>query len=175
MLDREKIVSSARGKSRLSVNILLFIHSLALSIGIEKWFPLKQIVKDEEIQGELLVEIMIDEYGEVRNISVQYVFTSLSLLLYLPHPFPLLPSLSLLPYLSSYLSPFFLISLLPSLFLISLLTYLPSSFSPSFLLSSLSLFLPISLLPSLPPSFSLPISLLTYLPISFFFRNLIEV
>lgn len=35
------------------------------TVGIEQWFPLKPIVKDEEIRGELLVEIMIDEYSEV--------------------------------------------------------------------------------------------------------------
>ena len=42
-----------------------------LHLGIDKWFPLKPIIKNEEIQGELLVEIMIDEYNEVsgRNSS----------------------------------------------------------------------------------------------------------
>ena len=34
-------------------------------LGIEKWFPLKPIIKDEEVQGDLLVEIMIDEFSEV--------------------------------------------------------------------------------------------------------------
>ena len=34
-------------------------------VGVDQWFPLKPISKDDEIQGELLVEIMIDEYSEV--------------------------------------------------------------------------------------------------------------
>jgi RAS protein activator-like 1 len=43
-LDREKIMSNPRG--------------------VEAWFPLIPITKDDEIQGDLLVEIMIDEYTD---------------------------------------------------------------------------------------------------------------
>uniref|UniRef100_A0A1X7U651 Ras GTPase-activating protein n=2 Tax=Amphimedon queenslandica TaxID=400682 RepID=A0A1X7U651_AMPQE len=32
--------------------------------GLDSWFPLKPISKDDEIQGELLAEIMIDEYSD---------------------------------------------------------------------------------------------------------------
>jgi hypothetical protein len=32
--------------------------------GVEGWFPLIPITKDDEIQGDLLVEIMIDEYTD---------------------------------------------------------------------------------------------------------------
>ena len=41
-------------------------------LGIEKWFPLKPIIKDEEVQGDLLVEIMIDEFNEVMCLLLDY-------------------------------------------------------------------------------------------------------
>ena len=41
-------------------------------LGIEKWFPLKPIIKDEEVQGDLLVEIMIDEFSEVMCLLLDY-------------------------------------------------------------------------------------------------------
>ena len=41
--------------------------------GLDSWFPLKPISKDDEIQGELLAEIMIDEYSDVRD-DIEYYY-----------------------------------------------------------------------------------------------------
>ena len=49
--------------------MLLHVITCFFTLGIDKWFSLKPIIKNEEIQGELLVEIMIDEYNEVSGLN----------------------------------------------------------------------------------------------------------
>ena len=72
MLDRNQIMSSRRGMYPCpSFGFFYSITSFFLFTGIEQWFPLKPIIKDEEIQGELLVEVMLDEFSEV-SISVSW-------------------------------------------------------------------------------------------------------
>ncbi len=39
--------------------------------GIDKWFPLTPIHKDDEVQGEVLVEMNIEQFGEVSRCRVE--------------------------------------------------------------------------------------------------------
>ena len=61
-------------------------------LGLDRWFPLKPIKKDD-VQGELLVEIMMDEFteemyrGVITLVEARYAIVALFL-----NPF-LLPSL----------------------------------------------------------------------------------
>ena len=36
-----------------------------LITGLEKWFPLTPISREDEVQGEILVETSLESYGEV--------------------------------------------------------------------------------------------------------------
>ena len=47
-------------------------------IGIDKWFQLTPIHKDDEVQGEILVEMSIEQFGEVSWLEGQAVYLLLS-------------------------------------------------------------------------------------------------
>lgn len=36
--------------------------------GVDKWFPLTPIHKDDEVQGEILIEINIEQFADVSII-----------------------------------------------------------------------------------------------------------
>ena len=44
---------------------LALCHVIVTHAGIDKWFSLTPIHKDDEVQGEILVEISIEQFGEV--------------------------------------------------------------------------------------------------------------
>ena len=47
---------------------LLMMSSLHhINIGIDKWFPLTPISKDDSVQGEILVEMTMEQYTEVSD------------------------------------------------------------------------------------------------------------
>lgn len=62
MLDRESIINSPRGWS-LSPPPPPLRFSVLLVTGLDKWFPLMAATKHDEVQGEVLVEIMLTEQG----------------------------------------------------------------------------------------------------------------
>ena len=37
--------------------------------GLDKWFPLTPISRDDEVQGEILVEMSLENFGEVHMSS----------------------------------------------------------------------------------------------------------
>ena len=48
-----------------------------LCVGVDKWFPLTPIHKDDEVQGEVLIEINIEQFGDVSMHVVRTVFSGI--------------------------------------------------------------------------------------------------
>lgn len=46
---------------------------MSLSAGLDKWFPLTPISREDEVQGEVLVELGMEYHGEVRPSVILFV------------------------------------------------------------------------------------------------------